>query len=176
GNVGIGINTPTSALHVSRTATSLPANGLGLFNWSPSSAATFVGDLFRIDTGSNATITGNILSIRNNGSNLFSVSQSKITSALPHEFTAAGDVSFGNDIILTNSTVAYIKSSSASLNLEAGPSYASNDITLSTFNSGNVVIDSRALNIGGGVTRGLLTVDNTYRPLTGKALASFNQV
>lgn len=140
-NVGIGTSTPTSLLNVNSVATSgLPANGIGYFNWSPSSAASFTGDLVAINAGSNATINGNLFNIMNNGTSVFSVSQAAITNNLPTSFTAPGDVTFAYDVLFSNQTASYIKSN-APLTLQAGEIFESNNLTFQTYNAGNVVAD-----------------------------------
>ena len=108
-------------------------------DWSPTSA-TATGDLFRINIGSGGTV-GNLLNVTDNGSSLFSVSETAITSALPHSFTAVGDVSMAYDLLFTNQTASYIKSN-APLYLEAGESFESNDLTFKTYNQGSVVVDT----------------------------------
>jgi hypothetical protein len=80
-----------------------------------------------------------LFAVRNNGSDIFTVSQTGITSNAPHAFTAAGDVNIAYDLLLSNQTASYIKSN-ATLYLQAGESYESNDLVLQTYNSGNVVI------------------------------------
>ena len=83
------------------------------------------GDLFRV-----ASSTGDI----------FKVSETQIESAVPHSFTSAGDVSIAYDLQFTNQTASYIKSN-APLYIEAGEIFESNDLTLRTFNNGDLVFD-----------------------------------
>jgi len=121
-------------------ATSLTTGNLGLFDWSPSSWATASGDLVKINLGQYGDITGNMFAIYDNSSELFSVDTTKITSALPHEFTAAGDVSLAYDLVFTNQTSGGIESYGP-LTITAGESFESNNLKLATYNSGNVVIE-----------------------------------
>jgi hypothetical protein len=125
---------------LSSTSTALTSGGLMALDWTPGSATTGTGDLLSLNIGPNGNI-GNLLNIKDNGSSLFSVSETAITSALPHSFTAAGDVSFANNIAFTNQTASAIKSN-ASLAIEAGELFESNDLTLRTYNSGQLVIDT----------------------------------
>ncbi|KKU63485.1 MAG: Peptidase S8/S53, partial [Candidatus Amesbacteria bacterium GW2011_GWC1_47_15] len=75
-----------------------------------------------------------------NGSTLFSVSETQITSALPHQFTAAGDVSIAYDLVLTNQTASYIDSFGP-LTIRSGEPFESNNLTLKTYNGGNIILD-----------------------------------
>lgn len=137
--IGIGTITPTAIVHAVSTSTSPQTNGMGYFDWSPTAASTLTGDLVAINVGANGTV-GNIFNIQNNGSSVFSVSQSKITASLPIEFNAPGDVGIAYDLQFTNQTASAIKSL-APLTVEVGESFESNDLTLRTFNAGDIVAD-----------------------------------
>jgi hypothetical protein len=65
---------------------------------------------------------------------------------VPHNFTAAGDVSMAYDLQFTNSSASYIKSS-APLYIEAGDPNQSHDLTLRASNNGYVVVDD-SLQVG----------------------------
>jgi hypothetical protein len=132
-------------LAMSSTSTALTTGGLATFDWSPGSATTATGDLVSLNVGANGII-GNIFNVKNNGSSVFSVGQNQIVAALPTAFTSPGDVSMAYDLQFTNPTASFIKSASA-LYLQAGENVSSSDITLRTFNSGNLVIDAP-----GGIT------------------------
>jgi len=67
---------------------------------------------------------------------------------LPTTFTSTGDVSMANNLIFTNPLASYINSA-APLYLQAGESFNSSDLTLRTYNAGQVIVDSSALNVGG---------------------------
>ena len=138
GNVGIGTTNPSSLLSLYSSSTSTSFTGFDL-NWSPTATTTLTGDLFSINIGSNASLA-NLFAIYDNGSPLFTVSESKITSALPHEFTAAGDVSMAYDLIFTNTTSAYINFEGPGYIRTTHPS-GNYDLTLSAANSGKVLID-----------------------------------
>jgi|GEM_PF-2197953 len=122
----------------------LSANDLFALNWSPGSAQTLTGDLFSINTNSNATVTGNLLGVYDNSSTVFTVSPTQITSAVPHSFTASGDVSIAYDLIFTNQTSAAIQSYGP-FTIEVGESFESNDLTLKTYNAGSLIIESSNL-------------------------------
>lgn len=116
---------------------------LASIDWSPDGTTEIFNlsaDLLEINAGQYANV-GYLLNITDNGSAAFNVSQSAITSALPHSFTAAGDVSVAYDLLFTNQTASYIKSN-APLTIEAGEAFESNNLTLKTYNSGKVVIDT----------------------------------
>jgi hypothetical protein len=212
GKVGIGTTQPSSVLDVqnslitttngisgtfnglttgfglamSSTGTALTSGGLASFDWSPGSATTATGDLVSLNVGANGVI-GNIFNIKNNGSSVFSVGQNQIVAALPTAFTAPGDVTFAYDVQFSNPTASFIKSA-APLYLQSGETFGSNDLTLRTFNLGNVVIDSQALVANFAATvSGQLVVGTAVPPANlgnfyltnsttfGKALAILNQ-
>ncbi len=79
----------------------------------------------------------------NNGSSIFNISQTGLTSSLPVNFTSPGDVAIAYDLNFTNSTASYINSA-ASLNIAAGEVYNSSNLYLRTYNQGTVVVDSGA--------------------------------
>lgn len=161
------------------TSTGLTTGGhLALFEWNPGSAATTTADLFSINVNSNATVLGDIFNVQDNGTDLFAVTESGITSSVPHNFTAAGDVSIAYDMQFTNQSISYIRSN-APLAIEAGETFESNNLTLRTFNSGNIILDTGTtagrVSIGANITPdALLHVSNTGTGAIGKALAIFN--
>ncbi len=159
GNVGIGTTLPTAILDVANTSTGLTSTGLASFNWSPTSATINTGDLVSLDVGSLGTIA-NIFNVKNNGSSVFSVGQSLVTSALPVNITAPGDVSYAYDIQFTNPISSFIKSA-APLALQSGEVFNSSDLTLKTFNSGQVVVDSQVLFFGNATASGQLVIGST---------------
>ncbi|NTV31613.1 hypothetical protein HGA91_06575, partial [candidate division WWE3 bacterium] len=128
------------------TSTALTSGSIMDVNWTPGSATTATGDLFGITIGSNGTTSGNLFVVRDGTTPLFAISETGITSNLPHSFTAAGDVSMAYDLQFTNQTSSTIKTKSP-LYLEVGDNFESNNLTLKTYNSGDVVFDAP-----GGVT------------------------
>ena len=145
GGTGLDISvdgiTTGKGLNLSSTSTAYTSGNLVSVDWTPGSSTTATGDLFKISIGANGTTTGNLFDIEDAGTSLFSVSETGITSALPHAFTAAGDVSIAYDIVLTNQTASKI-SAYGPLTIEAGESFESNNLTLKTYNQGSVYIDS----------------------------------
>ena len=85
-------------------------------------------------------ITAKALDI-NNGSSLFSVSDTGITSSLPTAFTSAGDVSMAYDLILSNQTASSIKSDGP-LTIASGETFESNNLTLQTYNFGSIILQT----------------------------------
>lgn len=171
GNIGIGTTAPSAKLELTSTTTtgnaaffaanslisgnllSLSSTSTGLISgkllsldWSPSAPATASGNLFSLNIGPNGDISGNLFNISDDGSSLFSVSPQTLTTNLPAAFNAAGDVAVAYDINFTNPTASYIKSA-APLYLQAGETFNSSDLTLRTFNYGDLVFDA-----AGGVT------------------------
>jgi len=139
------------ALNVGSTSTSTTAitsGMLGYYNWSPSGSTNIVksGDLFRINIGQYGDVT-NLFNVTDQGSSLFRVSEAQIESAIPHAFTAPGDVSFSYDAIFTNQTASKIEAYGP-FTIEAGESFESNNLTLKTYNSGDVVVD---MGLGGSL-------------------------
>lgn len=136
-STGIGMS-------LTSTSTALTSGSLLSLDWSPT-ATTATGDLFKINIGSNGNV-GNLLNITDNTSSLFRVAENQIESSIPHSLSAPGDVSIAYDLLFSNQTASYIKSS-APLYIEAGELFESNDLSLKTYNSGDLVLD-----LAGGVT------------------------
>ncbi|KKT21970.1 MAG: FG-GAP repeat protein, partial [Parcubacteria group bacterium GW2011_GWB1_43_8b] len=130
---GVGFN-------LQSTSTNLSSGNLAKFDWSPTTWATSSGDLFRITLGQYGDTTGNLFRIDDNSSDLFKVGTAQITSAVPHQFTAAGDVSVAYDINFTNQTAAQIESYGP-FSIVAGESFENNNLTLKTYGTGNVILD-----------------------------------
>lgn len=171
GNVGIGNASPTAlfdidanslstgvAFDLSSTSTSFSSGTLANISWNPTTATTATGDLFRLSINSNANI-GNFINILDNNTSIFSVSESGFTTSLPVSFTAPGDLSVAYDIAMTNQTASYIRSN-APLYIDAGEIFESNNLTLTTYNSGRIVLEGAGgIDIGGNT---LPTIDNSY--------------
>src|SRR5690606_38077302 len=105
----------------------LTSGDLMSIDWSPGSPTTATGSLLSLNVGANGTL-GNIFEIQDNGSDIFTVSQTGINSAVPHSFSAAGDVSIAYDIQFTNQTASTIKSDGP-LTIESGESFESQNLT-----------------------------------------------
>ncbi len=167
-----------SLLNIGATGVMTAFTGnLAAIDWSPATAASVTGDLLHINVGTNGTL-GNLLNITDAGSAIFSVAENQITSAVPHQFTAAGDVSMAYDLIFSNQTSSNIKAKGP-LTIDAGESFESNDLTLTTYNSGQVLADVTRL--GGFAVSddpssynldGLFSVEGAK---TGKALVILNE-
>lgn len=128
------------AINAQTTSTALTTGGLLDLDWTPASVATASGDLFRLQLGAHADLTGNLFALYDSGTSLFKVSTTKISSGLPHEFTAAGDVTMAYDLIFTNQTSSNIESYGP-LTISSGESYENLDLTLKPSGTGAVVID-----------------------------------
>ena len=144
-NIEANALTSGKLLNLSSTSTALTTGNLTSIDWSPASTTTATGDLFRINIGTNGN-TGNLFNLTDNGSSLFSVSETAVTANLPTSFTSAGDVSMAYDLNFTNPTLSNI-TSAAPLTVVAGETFNSSNLTLKTYNSGDVVLDA-----SGGVT------------------------
>jgi hypothetical protein len=163
---GNGLTTGTG-LSIASTSTALTTGKLMSLDWSPSGSTEIyaTGDLFRINTGTYANV-GNLLNVLDDGSSLFSVSQSQITNNLPTAFNAAGDVSMAYDLIFTNQTTANIFSNGP-LSIVAGESWENNNLTLQTYGTGDLIANlsgtGRLLvptgNVGIGTTAPGYTLD-----------------
>jgi hypothetical protein len=129
------------------------------------SGSITTGDLVLINSTGTTLTTGNLLNVQNNSSSVFTVGASQITSALPHQFTAAGDVTMAYDLIFTNQTASTIDSYGP-LTVRAGESFENNNLTLTSYNAGNILLNTGTtggkVGIGAGITPiGLLTVDSS---------------
>lgn len=161
-----------NGLYVFSSSTSFSSGTLAGIEWTPTSSTTATGDLFSIGIGSSGSV-GNLFNVKDSGTSIFSVSESQITSGLPHAFTAAGDVGISYDLQFTNQTNSSIKSYGP-LTIDTGESFESNDLTFRTYNSGDIVMDPGGrVNIGAAASPvGKMHVEGKY---TGKALAVFNE-
>jgi hypothetical protein len=139
--IDLSLNALTSGygLNINSTSTSLTSGRLLSLDWSPGSSTTATGDLFRLNIGSNGNVT-NLLNITDASSTLFRVSENQIESAIPHSFTAAGDVAVAYDIVFTNQTASTIDSYGP-LTIRSGESFENNNLTLSTYGTGKIIID-----------------------------------
>jgi hypothetical protein len=166
-------------LNITSTSTALTTGSLGVFDWSPSSWATASGDLVQIDLGQYGDVTGDLFSIEDNGSDIFTVDTAQIESAVPHAFTAVGDVSLAYDLVFTNQTASGIESYGP-LTIESGESFENNNLTLKTYGTGDIVFDNDGtttallsdegkLILGDSTPVGMLTVDTTNTATFGKA-------
>ncbi len=149
--------TTGSFISSSFTGNSTFTGDLNYFEWAPTTSTTASGDIFQINIGTSGTTTGKLFRVSDTGSDLFAISETTITSALPHEFTAAGDLSVAYDIAFTNQTASYIKSNGP-VTIEAGESFESNNLTLKTYNSGDIVFDVPAT--GTAIVQGAFSVDS----------------
>jgi len=143
---GIGLDisanalTSGSAINLASTSTALTSGSLFALDWSATGSIASTADLFTINIGTGETISS-FLNITDDGSDVFKVTQTGVTTAVPASFTAAGDVSVAYDLDFTNQTASYIKSD-APFYIEAGEVFESNNLTLTTYNSGNIVLDA----------------------------------
>jgi excisionase family DNA binding protein len=134
--------TTGNGLNLASTTTSTSFSGnVGYVEWAPGSSTSASGDVFQVNIGTNGTTTGYILNVTDTGSTVFGVSETKITSALPHEFTAAGDASFAYDINLTNQTSSTIESNGP-FSIIAGEPAENNSLTFKTYGTGDFIFDN----------------------------------
>ena len=129
-NVGIGTASPSYTLDVSKSVNSYLQQ---IYN---TNTGTSAGGMYIRTDG-----TGNLLTLNKSGSDIVTISDTASVFNNPTSFTASGDVSLAYDLIFNNQTASYIKSS-APLYLEAGEVFNSSDLTLRTYNNGDVVFDA----------------------------------
>jgi len=142
--------TTGSGLVLGSTSTALSTGSLLKLDWSPGSATTSTGDLFSLNVGANGLV-GNLFAVYNNNSPVFRVSQSGITSSVPHMFAAAGDVSIAHNLVFTNSVAAYADFNGPGYVRTVHPS-GNYDLTLSAANAGIVLVnDTLGIVTGGGI-------------------------
>ena len=140
-----GLTTGTG-LDIASTSTALTSGKLLSLDWSPGSATTATGDLLNINIGANGTIE-NLLNITDNGSSLFSVSETAVTVNNPLNVNVAGDVGISYDLNFMNTGLSQITSAGPML-ISAGDSNHYENLTLTTGNSGDVIVDVADSNIG----------------------------
>jgi len=128
-------------LNIATTATSLTSGQLASFDWSPTGTTNIyaTGDLVSISTGNAYAFVGNLLNVKSQGSSVFSISDTSVTTSLPTAFNAPGDVSIAYDINMTNPTASFIKSA-APLYITPGETFNSSDLVLTTYNQGSVIL------------------------------------
>lgn len=127
---GVGIN-------MQSTSTALTTGNLMNLEWAPAGSITSTSDLFVMNIGS-GDLANSYINLKDNGSSVLSVSQTQFTTSLPTNFTASGDVSIAYDIAFTNPTASYI-TSLAPITIRSGESFNSSDLTLQTYNYGNII-------------------------------------
>ncbi|KKT46417.1 MAG: hypothetical protein UW37_C0024G0007 [Candidatus Gottesmanbacteria bacterium GW2011_GWA2_44_17] len=133
--------TTGEVLDINSTSTGLTTGGSLLrVDWQPASATTSTADLVVINISSDGN-AANLLNITDAGSSLFSVSETAMTSNIPANFTAAGDVSIAYDLVFTNQTSGNILSYGP-LTIESGESFENNDLTLKTYGTGSIILDA----------------------------------
>lgn len=141
--------TSGDGLRITSTSTALTSGSLIDLLWNPGTSERFsTGDIFKIDLGQFANPL-NLFALYDNAVKLFGVSQQKITSALPHEFTAVGDVSVAYDLVFTNQTASLIDSYGP-LTISSGESFENNNLTLRAYGTGNVVVEGSGLSLASG--------------------------
>jgi len=140
-----GLTTGTG-LDIASTSTALTSGKLLSLDWSPGSATTATGDLLNINIGANGTIE-NLLNITDDGSSLFSVSETAVTVNNPLNVNVAGDVGISYDLNFMNTGLSQITSAGPLL-ISAGDSNHYENLTLTTGNSGDVIVDVADSNIG----------------------------
>ncbi|CAN5323134.1 hypothetical protein BH10PAT1_BH10PAT1_1800 [soil metagenome] len=186
-NSGTGSQTFTSSVATTSTTSSafvFTANSLtsGTGAYINSSSIT-TGDLFAINATGTTLTSGNLFNVMNNSSSVFAISGTQITANLPTQFTSAGDVGISYDLQFINPVASFIKSAS-NLNIQVGESFNSSDLTLTTFNSGNILLNTGTSTTGTGLVgigpsvtpTALLHVSNRNESLPiGQALAIFDQ-
>lgn len=147
---GVAVNanglTTGKGIDLQSTSTALTSGSLANFYWNPGSTTTATGDLFKLDIGVNAVLTGNLLALYNNGSSIFRVGTAQINSDVPHSFNAAGDVSVAYDLAFTNQTSANI-TSLGPLSIAAGEAFENNDLNLGAYGTGKINLVNSGLGL-----------------------------
>jgi hypothetical protein len=164
--VQMNFNALTSGrgLYVTSTTTSSSFSGnLAAFEWNPSSATTATTDLVRIAINGSANV-GNLFALYDGTSPLFTISESQLTSNLPAQFTAAGDVTIAYDLVFSNQTASRI-TANGPLTIEAGESFENNNFTLQMFGTGQAVVA-----LGTGYSR----IESTSTAVDGSNASNLN--
>ncbi|MCX7997213.1 MAG: tail fiber domain-containing protein [Patescibacteria group bacterium] len=137
----VGTSTPSTvgqAFEVYGNSSLSSSQALSYLNYD--FAGTAGGDLLRLNIGASTNI-GNFINIMDDGTSVFSISETGLSTSLPTSFTSPGDVSMSYDLLMTNQTASYIRSN-APLYIEAGESFENNDLTLKTYGTGQVIFDT----------------------------------
>ncbi|MFA6306183.1 MAG: hypothetical protein WC639_00005, partial [Patescibacteria group bacterium] len=142
----------TSTMYLSPTGylglgTTTPNQKLSVYTEAGDSAISF-GDTnttwFTMGTDYNASASSTFKISAGSalGTNdLITITDSQTSFLTPASFEAAGDVVIAHDLMFDNASASYIKSTSP-FYIEAGEQFNSSDLTLRTFNSGNIILDA----------------------------------
>ncbi|OGM77371.1 hypothetical protein A2197_01640, partial [Candidatus Woesebacteria bacterium RIFOXYA1_FULL_48_16] len=123
--LGLGTTAPTSQLEILGTGV---ADGQFRIAYDSSNYTKFAVD----STGA--------LTVSNNGTDIAKLGAANATFYVPTTFSASGDVSMAYDLVFTNQISSQIESYGP-ISIIAGENYESNDLTLKTYNAGDVVAD-----------------------------------
>ena len=123
--LGLGTTAPASLLSLLSTDTT---NGQFRIGYDASNYTKFTADSL-----------GNI-TLNNNGTNVVKFGSANTEFYTPTTFSAAGDVSMAYDLIFTNATSSELRSYGP-LSITAGETYGSSNLTLKTYNAGDIVAD-----------------------------------
>ncbi len=122
GNVGIGTGSTAATTKLQILATTEQLR----LNYDASNYTSFT-----------VNSTGD-LTIADTGTNIATFNEAQAAFAVPTSFNASGDVNIANDIQFSNQTSTFIKSN-APLTIEAGETFENNNLTLTTYGTGNIV-------------------------------------
>ncbi|HLD90358.1 MAG TPA: hypothetical protein VI911_04990, partial [Patescibacteria group bacterium] len=123
--LGLGTTAPTSQLEIAGTGVT---NGQFRIAYDSTNYTKFAVD----STGA--------LTFNNNGTDIAKFAAANAEFYVPTTFSAAGDVSMAYDLIFTNQVSSQIESYGP-ISIIAGENHESNDLTLKTYNAGDVVAD-----------------------------------
>jgi site-specific recombinase XerD len=141
-NLG-SVSTSSATVHLAGTAGEnswINTGNFGLGTANPTSNLYLLG-----------STTGNLFTINDGTKDILNISSAQTTFNNPTSFTSSGDVSIAYNLNFTNPTLSLI-TSTAPLTFQVGETYNSSNLTLQTYNKGNVVINSEALTTSGSAT------------------------
>ncbi|MBP9691149.1 hypothetical protein KBD81_03660, partial [Candidatus Woesebacteria bacterium] len=156
GNVGIGTTSPSSKLDIFGTTAAMQLS-YDASNYN------------KLSIGSDGTLTMAGVSAGGSLTTIARYSPSQVNFDVPTSFNAAGDVSMAYDLIMANQTSSQIESYGP-LSIIAGEAFENNNLTLKTYGTGKLIVESSnfwsdGTNVGIGTTGpgAKLEVNSTLR-------------
>ncbi len=101
--------------------------------------------------------TTNLLDLSISGTSVATFGLAQAAFGVPTAFNAAGDASFGYDLVLTNQTASKIQSYGP-LTIESGENFENQNLTLTTFGTGDVVFNLPSS--GAAIFQGAVAIDS----------------
>jgi len=161
GSIIYGNGTRLANTGVGTSGQILMSNGSGTPAWinsvsySANNGLSLSGNTFKLggtlSQNTDIGFSGFSLTFSDGGSTFASFSSAGNTFYNPTSFLSGGDVSLAYDLNFTNSLGSNINTAGP-FSINAGELFNSSNLTLKTYNSGKIILDSSNVNVGGTLT------------------------